>query len=290
MRQLERAQNQVDAGATAEVEVIRAESGVAQRLEAIIVAETDVKRRRRELKRIMNREDLPLNGPTAIDLATPPDPVGLELDGETLADYALDNRMEMLELEIQLAIDASTIDFQRNQKLPLVLLDYTYNINGLGPSYRDAVDQVADNDFADWSVRLSAEVPLGNEAAEARFNRAILQRVQRLATRDQRALAIREEVFNALDQLDQSWQRILAARQAVILAARTLDAEQRQFDVGARTSTDVLDAATSLADAQSTEIRALADYQIAKIDLAFATGTLLGYGKIIWQPAPFDPD
>jgi outer membrane protein TolC len=198
--------------------------------------------------------------------------------------------MEMLELEIQLAIDASTIEFRRNQKLPLVLLDYTYNFNGLGGSYRDAIDQVRDTNFADWSVGLSAELPLGNEAAEASFNRALIQRVQRLATREQRAQAIREEVYNALDQLDQSWQRILAARQSVMLAARTYEAEQRQFDVGARTSTDVLDAATTLADAQSTEIRALTDYQVAKIDLAFATGTLLGYGKIIWEPAPFEAD
>jgi hypothetical protein len=53
---------------------------------------------------------------------------------------------------------------------------------------------------------------------------------------------------------------------------------------GSRTSTDVLNAAASLADSQSSEIRALADYQIAQIDLAFATGTLLGAAKVEWQP------
>jgi len=282
--QLERARRFFDAGTVAEIEIIRAEAGVAQRLEAIIIAETTIRRRQRDLKRLMNREDLPMNSPTAIVLTTEPDPVGLDLDPEALAEYALANRMEMLELEIQLAIDASTVDFQRNAKLPLVTLDYNYSINGLGTTTRNAFDQLPDHSFEDWSVGLTAEIPIGNEAAEARLHRAILQRVQRLATRDQRTAAIRQEVFDAIDQLQQNWQRILAARQEALLAGRTYEAEQRQFDVGARTSTDVLDAATRLADAQSREIQALADYQIAQVDIAFATGTLLGYGRIRWEP------
>ena len=57
----------------------------------------------------------------------------------------------------------------------------------------------------------------------------MLQRVQRMATKDARALAIRQEVLNAIDNLETSWQRILAARLEVILAARTFEAEQRQW-------------------------------------------------------------
>lgn len=73
----------------------------------------------------------------------------------------------------------------------------------------------------------------------------------------------------------------------MLAAARTYEAEQRQFDAGSRTSTDVLDAAARLADAQSSEIRAIADYQIAQVDLAFATGTVLGQGQV--EFSPLDP-
>ena len=38
------------------------------------------------------------------------------------------------------------------------------------------------------------------------------------AARNQRELASRQEVFDALDVLDQNWQRILAARQNVIVS------------------------------------------------------------------------
>lgn len=288
MDQLERARRRVEAGDVAEIEVIRAESGLAERVEGIIVARNALLRAERDLKRIMNRPDVGIETETGIELVSTPDPVGYELDAAALTDFAVANRMEMLELELQLALDASTVDFERNQALPLVTLDYVYRLNGLGDGYRDAADQVIDGQFNDWSVALLAEIPLGNEAAKSRVNRAMLSRIQRLATREQRSLAIRQEVLDAVDQLRQNWQRIIAARHQAIVAGRTLDGERRQFEVGARTSTDVLDAAARLADAQSREILAVTDYQVAQIDLAFATGTLVGFGRVRWEP--IDPD
>ena len=65
-----------------------------------------------------------------------------------------------------------------------------------------------------------------------------------------------------------------------MLAARTAIGEERQFEVGIRTSTDVLEAQSRLADAQSREVQSLAAYQIALVDIAFATGTLLGQSKV----------
>jgi outer membrane protein len=283
--QLEQARRRVNAGDVASIEIIRAESAVAASLQNIIIAQTDIRRAQRDLKRIMNRSDLPVGGPTHIFIATEPNPVRLTLDADALVAHAIANRMEMLELELQLAADASTVDFQRNQKLPLVTLDYSYAINGLGNSYRNSFGDIPRHDFEDWSIGLRADIPLGNEAAKARYHQAILQRLQRLATKEQRRLAITQEVLDALDLLEQNWQRILAARQESLLAGRTYDAEKRQFEVGLRTSTDVQIALNALSDAQSREVQALADYQISLVDLAFATGTLLGHDRVRWEPA-----
>jgi len=287
--QLAQAERLVEAGTAPEIEVVRARSGVAQSIEGIIVADTALRIQQRELKRIMGRSDLPIAGSTLLVPVTEPSPTWLELDPSELALRAVANRMELLELEIQLAIDASTIDFQRNQALPLFVLDYQYGVHGLGSSYRRAFRQVGKVEFDDWTLGLRMEVPLGNEAAKARVQQAILQRVQRLATRDQRREAIRQETLDALDRLRRDWQRIVAARQETILAGRTLEGERRQFDLGVRTSTDVLDAAFRLADAQSREVAALADYQISQVDIAFATGTLLGAGRVEWAPATAPP-
>jgi len=282
VRQLERAKRRVAAGDAPEIEVVRAESGIGRTLEQIIVADSNLRIRQRSLKRLMNREDLPVSQATPLRPASDPNPVSLTLDGNALAEEAVAGRMEMLELELQLAIDQSEIGFRRNAALPLFVLDYGYNLQGTGTDFQDAYGSLGNADSFD--VGLRAEIPLGNEAAESRVNAAILQRVQRLGTREARRQAIRTEVFDALDAITQSWQRILAARLESLLAARTLAAEERQFDVGERTSTDVLEASASLADAQSREVAALASYQIALVDLAFATGNSLGAARIRWEP------
>jgi outer membrane protein TolC len=92
------------------------------------------------------------------------------------------------------------------------------------------------------------------------------------------------EVLGAVEQLEANWQSILASRQNAILAGRLYEAEKRQFTAGLRTSTDVLNQQAKFANAQSAEIRALTEYQIAQVDLEYATGTLLGAAKVRWEP------
>ena len=67
-----------------------------------------------------------------------------------------------------------------------------------------------------------------------------------------------------------------------MLAGRTYEAEKRQFELGLRTSNDVLDASARLADARSREILAVVEYQASLVDAAFATGTIFGSGRIEW--------
>ena len=100
--QLELARRQVRAGQVAEVEVIRAESGVGRTIENIILADNAVRLRQRDLKRILNDPNLPIEGGTYVEATTPPSPVSLRFDPETMCAKASDNRMEMLELELQL--------------------------------------------------------------------------------------------------------------------------------------------------------------------------------------------
>lgn len=287
MEQLERAQRRVNAGQAPELEVVRAQAGVAERLEGILIAENLIRQTLRDLKKIVNVEGLGIDSPTMIVVKTEPDPVRFDFDGKQLAVEALEERMEMLQLELQLAKDESTIAFQKNQALPLFTMDYTYRVNGLDGNIPGAMRVLTKENFDEHLFALNLEIPIANETARARVQSAILTRLQRLSSREAQELSIRQEVLDAVDSVDAAWQRILAARQSAALNGRTLEGEQRQFDVGSRTSTDVLDAATNLARSQLAEIRALTDYQISLIDLSFATGTLLGSSRVSWEP--YDP-
>ncbi len=72
----------------------------------------------------------------------------------------------------------------------------------------------------------------------------------------------------------------------MILARRVVEAEARLLDAGQRTSTEVLDAQSRLASAKSSEVLAVTNFQIAQVDISFATGTLLGAGNVTWEPVP----
>ena len=276
--QYERAQRRLDAGDAPEIDVVRAQSGIGRTLETIITADAALRRAQRKIKRIMNQPGFPVSSSAMFLPATDPNPLKLELDGKDLANQAVENRMEMLELELQLAVDSADIDLKRNLTLPAFAVDYTYTIKGSSGSFGGAYGNLGDNDS--YRVGLNGEIPIGNKVAKNTLEAAILRRVQRLATRSARTQAIETEVYDALDALRSSWQSILAARLETVFATRTYEGEQRQFNVGMRTSTDVLDAASRLADAQSREVRSLAEYQVALIDIAFATGTLLGHSRI----------
>ncbi len=284
--QLEQARRRVEQELAPEIEVIRAQSGVSGTIEQVIVADNILRLRQRDLKRFMNDPRLPVESPTSIAPITNAEPVNLKFNDERLIADAMAARMELLELELQLLVDAEQIDLARNAALPNFVVSYQYQYLGDSTSIGSAYAALGDGDG--YTLGVNATVPIGNEAAKSRISRAILTRLQRLGTREARRQSVTQEVLNAADSVENTWRRILAARLEAVLAGRTLEGERRQFDVGLRTSTDVLDAAARVADAQSREVDALAGYQIALIDLAFATGTTLGSSGIV-LPEPVDP-
>jgi len=281
---LDHARRKVATGSAPKIEIVRAEAGLASRLEDVITAETALRNREWVLKQIMNRDDMPLNSAVSIVTLTEPNPLGLVLDEEAMAEAAIANRMEMVELELHLAIDDINIELARNATLPLVTLDYTYTTRTQSGTIGGAIGLLANSSSPDHWIGLLATVPLGNEAAKARLRRARLEQIRSLATREQLQLAIRQQVYEAVNGLRQNWRGILAAAQGVTAAYRNYKVEQSQFQLGLRTSTDVLYAATGLADAQLRKIRAFIEYEIAQVNLARATGTLLGYGQIQLEP------
>ena len=282
--QLDHAQRKVASGSSPQIEIVRAEAGLSSRIEALINAETNLQNRQLDLQRIMNRQDIPLNSNIRIAPKTEPNPLGLDINEEKLVEIALGNRMETVQLELQLAIDELDIEFAHNTMLPELNFNYSYAAQTQAGDAGHALGDFGDNTSDDHSIGLSARIPLGNRVARARMERAKLQQIQDQATYASLRQMIKQEVYETTRALRNSWRRILAAEKSVDAAYRDYKVEQSQFQLGVRTSTDVLYSATGLADAQLSRIRALAEYEIAQINLARATGTLLGYSQIILEP------
>jgi outer membrane protein len=274
----------VKVGSKAEIELIRTRANVASKLQAIIATENDVRNIERYLKRMLNRTGLGAETATVLIPATEPDPVHYEIKGDKMMSKAVANRIELLEMELQLAQDSDNISYYKNQTLPSLSFEYKYSMNGLGASRSDSYEIMKENNFHDQSFGLTLSIPIGSKAAKSRLRQAFYERAQRLATRDAKKEQIKSEVLNQIDTLESVWQTILAARETTIYYDQQYQAEKRQYELGTVKSTDVLTAQTDLADAQRAEICALADYQIALVDLAYATGTLLGAANVEWEP------
>jgi outer membrane protein len=287
--QLESAQRLVESGQRATIEVLRAQAGVTDRLEAIIITENALDDHQRALKRLMNRQNLDMQTPTLVTLATEPVLQHYDFDPDHLVSSALENRMEILVLELQILQDLDTIDFRKNQALSLIDFTYQYNIGAAENNRRDASQVLEGNQFAGHYFGLSAQIPLGNQAAKSSLRQILLQRCQRISTKKNREDLIKLEVLNAAKQLRTNWQRILASQQNAIVSGRLYEAEKRQFEQGQRTSRGVLDAQNNLDNAQLAELSALVGYQIALVDLAHATGTLLGSAQVEWQARGLTP-
>lgn len=281
IQNLNMVKRRVDEGLTARIELNRAEIGVADRMEALIIAETNLKLAQRQLRFFMNDMDNEDRQPNIIDTITEPNLVRYEFDREKLLQDALNGRLELLELELKLAADAVNIQYYENQTLPLFSLDYQYGAlsqtaNNFGNSYQNMLN----GQFNDWSIGVNFEMPFTNEANKARLEHAVQQRNKRLATKQLQTLTVKKEIYDALDQVENNWQRILAARQQVVIAGLNYEAELKQFNEGLRTMTEVLETLTRLGEAQIKEVRAVSDYQVSMIDTAYATGTVLGYSNL----------
>ncbi len=278
---LKMVKRRVREGLTAKVEINRAQIGVAERMDGLIVADTDVKLAQRALQFYLNDiDDAPIDQNRIIPITTP-NLQKYDFDRLALFKEALQNRIDLLEQELKLSADLIKIDYLENQTLPLFTLDYQYGaLSDTGNRASNSYDDLLGGDFRDWSIGFKFEMPFTNEARKARLDRAVQQRMQRLSTKQLRTLAIKREIHDALDTVEQNWKRILLARKQVLVAGMNYEAELKQFNEGLRTMTEVLETLSRLGAAQIKEVKAITNYQTALVDAAYATGTLLGYGQL----------
>lgn len=257
-----------------QIDVLRAENSMAQRRTAIITADNDLRQSQRQLKQILNTEGLEVESGSLVVAAMEPVSTKYKLNKDEMLNYAMANRIELLNYELQLAAQESTLEYQKNSLLPSLALNYVYNFRAVGATFSDTMDMLDDRQLNDHSVGLSLSVPLGNRAAKSAYRSAIISKQQLMASKDLQELTIKNEVLGAMENLNSGWNSILTTSNSVEIAKRTMDAEERQFELGMQTSTEVLRVQAEYASALLSQLVAVVNYQVAQIDLCYAVGGL----------------
>ena len=146
--------------------------------------------------------------------------------------------------------------------------------------YSDTLDQLVNSTAPDKGMGVTLTIPIRNREAQALSVRAQLEYRQSQMRLQQLENQIRIEVRNAQFSVTQNRAAVQAAQAAVELAKQSLDAEQKKFNLGASTSTLVLQNQSGLATAESNLVSAMAAYEKAQIELDRATGLLIEHAGI----------
>ena len=146
--------------------------------------------------------------------------------------------------------------------------------------FGDAMSSVFHNNFPDYNVQLSVQIPIRNRSAQADNQRAILTQRQLEAQMQQLKNSALLDVRTTFIALQQDRARVDAASKARELQQQTFDAEQKKYQLGASTVYLVIQTQRDLIAAQGTELRALTDLVEAKANYERALGRTLEVNRV----------
>ena len=277
----------LELGALAPLDIYRSQSQVASRRVSVIQGGFVVKQQEDQLRRDLGADIEPNVEALDLNLTDTPDPAGslMAVDISTALKKALAYRPEIESMRQQLAADAVNVRVARNGLQPDLSLRANYVTSGLNSnivnnnfeagSYGSAIGQMFGFGFPTYEFGITLKYPFRNHQAQADMGDALAS--QRADLYSDRMLHenITLAVTNAVNSLDGSEQSMEAAKVALDLAQKTLQADQHKYELGAETVFFVLEAQTELTQAEQTLLQTQVSYQDAEAQVDHDTGNLL---------------
>lgn len=185
-----------------------------------------------------------------------------------------------------LAIDDASIRqaLADNARLPLLDVAFRSRFHGLDEDVGESYEQVSEARFVDFILSAVFEQPIGNRAAEAEYRAAQLERMRATVEYRRVLQQVVLEVKAALRNVATNYQLIEQTRASRLAATENLRTLLVLEQTIQALTPDFLDLKfrrqDALAQAESAELEALINYQIALADLAAATGEALDRNRI----------
>jgi outer membrane protein TolC len=288
---------QVRIGAIPAIEITKAENDVAARNQDLILAQTQLQLQQLLIKNAVTR-DIDESA-VAEAVVVPTDTMQIPdkdqvVPVQDLVSQAIGSRAELAQARIDLTNRKISRKAASNALLPDLSVSTWYGAAGLagqqnpkntdippgsipGSGFGDAFSRLFKNDFPDYGVGVTLNIPLRNRAAKADQIRSELEYRQAQMRLQQLRNQISIEVRNAQFAVQQNRARVETSRKARDLAARTFDIEQKKHVLGASTSNEVLAANRDLMIAESTLVAAMSDYMKSVVELDRSTGNTLDH-------------
>ena len=277
-----KSQKEVEIGTLAPKEILSAQAEVAVREADILQADTLVKNNIDRLKILINipeaEEEISL---------FPADQPAYELKDISLEDAfrtALENRPDLQSSQINLKNRDLDISYAWNQLLPALNLNANYWSPGLSGDQvlyldnnpftnvivgkipggaGDALKDALNFKYNNWSLYFTLDIPIQSIVSRAALETAKKSRERaevRMKSLEQKAFL---ETKTTVRTVKTDYLRVEAYRVARELAEQKLDAEEAKLRAGMTTNFMVLQYQRDLANAKSSELRAVIDYNLS---------------------------
>ncbi len=311
--QLEHNKRLVNEGQLAPIDIVAAETQVANFEQSVFDALNIVGIAENNLKNLIaaNRNDI-LWGRSI----TPIDPVDLDPPPTTLAqaiDAAMTNRPELEINRAQHDLNAIDQRYYKEQTKPQIDLVASYSTSGIGgsenanfsPNFPTACSQdptsaacqqqranlaaltgspysgLIDGRYPTFRFGIQFNLPLlGDKTARAQYGRSLVENERLETQREQLEQNIQVDVRNAIQAMRTAEARLRAAAVARENSVKQYESEQRKLDNGQSDIYKVLERQTALTNARSNELRAQTELNKAIADLQRATGNSLRANNI----------
>jgi len=264
----------VSEGRMAEIELVEAEAGLAQRRSLAAEADQTVVDAAGRLRTLFAQ---PIEGSAWMILATDTlPPAGSTPPVEEAVADAMTHHPEYLARLRKVEQENIRIAYARNQRWPQVDLKASFGKNGLGDDFYGAWDDIEHKSYDSWSLGLEVRVPIltgvrrANElgAANARRRESLLQLKAAEVEIANNLFAARRKV-DGLREVADNYDRVVDA------GRRLLDSEQARLAEGRSESRRLLEVETKYADARVAALESRGEYEKARIEFELSAGRLL---------------
>jgi outer membrane protein TolC len=295
-------EKRVQIGTMAPIDIVEAQSEVARQEESVIVAEAAIKSAEDRLRALIFDPASPDFWTITIE---PSDETPFQvqaIDTDAAVRRALDIRTDLRQAKNGLEQDDVSIRYLRNQLLPDVNANLLYRGTGTGGSryqtdigaalegrpparllvsergYSSVMGDVFGAAYPTWTFGVQVGYPIGQSAQEANLARARLQYSQAQTQMRNLELGVATQVREAARTVQTNQKRVDSTRAARELAERRLEAAEKKFAAGIETSFFVFQAQRDLAQARTSEVRAISDYNKSLVDFEAVQEVPLGGG------------
>ncbi|MGE5432854.1 MAG: TolC family protein [Syntrophomonadaceae bacterium] len=211
---------------------------------------------------------LPLNSETAIDAGS----IDTSLTSYKFNDIlkeAKENRSELKSMQYRLEASNEGLQAARSGWYPSVYLSANYYYNRPNQRYQPPVDAFKNT----WDVGVTLNWDLWNWGlTSSQTSQAEQTRVQAETSLSQLSEAVELEVYSNYLTYERSAEKISVSSQSLVQAKENYRIINDKYNVQLATSTDLIDAETSVLQAQTNYNNSLVDYEISKVRLEKSLG------------------